>query len=49
MYEILYMLILSGGLALFLALGGVLFEIFLFIIYKLDGGRLDLISYLKKL
>lgn len=48
MYEMLFTLLIAGAASLLLALAGVLFELFLFLIYKLDGGRLGLISYLKK-
>ena len=45
----LFFLILSGAGAVAFSLAYLLFEFFLFIIYKHDGGRLDLISYFKKL
>ncbi len=41
--------LLCGALALLLALAYVAFELALYTLYKLDGGRLDLISYIKKL
>lgn len=49
MYDLIFALLIFGaaGLALYAAL--MAFEIFLFIIYKLDGGRLGLISYFKQL
>lgn len=49
MGEMLFFLILSGAGAVAFSLAYLLFEIMLFIIYKLDGGRLGLISYFKKL
>jgi hypothetical protein len=49
MGEILFFLLLSGAGALALAAAYILFEIFIFTLYKLDGGRLDLITYIKKL
>ena len=49
MYEILIFLLIAGGAALALAAAYILFEILIFTLYKLDGGRLDLITYIKKL
>lgn len=49
MVNLLFFLILSGGAALALTIAYTLFEIFLFLLYKHDGGQLDLISYIKKL
>ena len=49
MGDLLFFLLLSGGGALALAASYVLFEISIFIAYKLSGGRLDLISYINKL
>ena len=48
MYDLLFALICAGAFSLALAAAWVMFTGFLYIIYKLDGGRLDLISYLKK-
>ena len=49
MVDLLLFLVLSSAGALVLGLVYLLFEIFLFTVYKMDGGRLDLISYFKKL
>ena len=49
MYELLFALLLAGGCSLTLALAYLLFCLALWIINKLSGGRLDLISYLEKL
>ena len=49
MGDILFFLLISGGGALALAAAYALFEITIFLTYKLSGGRLDLISYINKL
>ena len=49
MYEMIFFFILSAGAAAALALAYLVFEILLFTIYKLDGGRLDIITYFKKM
>jgi hypothetical protein len=49
MGDMLFFLILAAAAALALALAFLLFDIVLYIVYKLTGGRLDLISYLEKL
>ena len=49
MGDIFFFLILAGAAALALALAFLLFDIVLYIVYKLTGGRLDFISYLEKL
>ena len=49
MGEILFFLLLSGAGALALAAAYILFEIFNFTLYKITGGRLDLISFIEKL
>ena len=49
MGDILYFLILSGGGALALAAAYLIFELSIFITYKITGGRLDLVSFIKKL
>ena len=49
MGDMLFFLILAGAAALALTLAFLLFDIVLYIVYKLTGGRLDLISYLEKL
>ena len=49
MFDFLLFLIISGGGALALAAAYIVFEFFLFLLYKHDGGRLDLITYIKKL
>ena len=49
MGDLLFFLLLSGGGALALAAAYAIFEISIFIAYKLSGGRLDLTSYINKL
>ena len=49
MYDLLFALLLAGGFSLALGLAYLLFCTVLFIVYKLTGGRLDLISYLEKM
>ena len=49
MGDLIYFLLMTGAGALALAAAYALFEIAIFIMYKRDGGRLDLISYIKKL
>jgi hypothetical protein len=49
MGDMLFFLILAGAAALALSLAFLLFDIVLYIVYKLTGGRLDLISYLEKM
>ena len=49
MGDILFFLILASAGALALGLAFLLWELLLFLIYKLTGGRLDLISYLEKM
>ena len=49
MYDFLFFLIISGAGAVALAAAYIVFEFFLFLLYKHDGGRMDLISYIKKL
>ena len=49
MGDILFFLLISGGGALALAAAYALFEITIFLAYKLSGGRLDLITYINKL
>ena len=49
MGDMLFFLLLAGAGAVAFSLAYLLFEILLFIIYKLDGGRLGLVSYFKKL
>ena len=49
MGDALFFLILSGAGAAVLALAYLIFELFLFFLYKHDGGRMDLVSYFKKL
>ena len=49
MGDMLFFLILAGAAGMALGLAFLLFDIFLYIVYKLTGGRLDLISYLEKL
>ena len=49
MGDLLFFLLLSGGGALALAAAYALFEFIIFIEYKRAGGRLNLVSYIKKL
>ena len=49
MGDMLFFLILSSAGAAALALAYLIFELFLFFLYKHDGGRLGLVSYFKKL
>ena len=49
MYDLIFALLMAGGLSLALALAYMLFCLALFFLYKMDGGRLGLISYFKKL
>ena len=49
MGDLLFFLILSGGGALALAAAYILFELSIYIAYKITGGRLDLVSLIKKL
>ena len=49
MYDSIFFLVISAGAALALALAYMIFEIFLFLLYKHDGGRLDIITYFKNL
>ena len=49
MGDILFFMLMASAGALALGLAFLLFELFLFVVYKLTGGRLDLISYLEKM
>lgn len=49
MEDFLFFLLMAGAGTLALGLAFLLWELFLFIVYKLTGGRLDLISYLEKM
>ena len=49
MYDLLFFLIITGAGVLALALAHIIFELFLFTVYKLSSGRIDLVSYLEKL
>ena len=49
MGDILFFMLMACAGALALGLAFLVFELFLFIVYKLTGGRLDLISYLEKM
>ena len=49
MYEILFFLLIAGGAALALAAAYGLFELSILLAYKISGGRLDLITYIKNL
>lgn len=48
MYDLLFFLIITGAGVFALALAHIIFELVLFTVYKLSGGRIDLISYLEK-
>ena len=49
MGDLIFFLLLSGGGALALAAAYGLFELSILIAYKITGGRLDLVSLIKKL
>ena len=49
MGDILFFMLVACAGALALGLAFLLWELLLFLIYKLTGGRLDLISYLEKM
>ena len=49
MGDILFFVLMAGAGALALGLAFLLWELLLFFIYRLTGGRLDLISYLEKM
>ena len=49
MGDLIFFLILSGGGALALAAAYGIFELFIFLAYKITGGRLDLVSFIKNL
>ena len=49
MYELLFALLLAGGASLLLALAYLVFCMFLYMLYRLDGGKMGLISYLNKM
>ena len=49
MGDLLFFLLLAGGGALALAAAYILFEISNLIAYKITGGRLDLVSFIKNL
>ncbi len=49
MYDLLFGLLISTAAAFAFALAYMAFELLLFIVYKLDGGRMGLVSYFKKL
>ena len=49
MEDFLFFLIMAGAGALALGLAFLAWELFLFIVYKLTGGRLDIVSYLEKM
>ena len=49
MADFLFFLLCAGAGALALGLAFLLWELFLFTVYKLTGGRLDLISYLERM
>ena len=49
MGDLIFFLLLSGGGALALAAAYGLFELSILIAYKISGGRLDIISFIKNL
>jgi hypothetical protein len=49
MHDLLLFLIISGGGALALAAAYLAFEILLFALYKISGGRRNIISYFRRL
>jgi hypothetical protein len=49
MGDLIFFLLLSGGGALALAAAYGLFELSILIAYKITGGRLDLVSFIKNL
>jgi hypothetical protein len=49
MHDLLLFLIISGGGALALAAAYLAFEILLFTLYKISGGRRNIISYFRRL
>ena len=49
MFDLLFALLLAGGASLLLALAYLVFCMFLYIVYRLDGGKLGLLAYLNKM
>lgn len=49
MFDLLFAPLLAGGLSLALALLYMVFCLFLYAVYKMDGGKMGLISYLNKM
>ena len=49
MLNLLFALVISGGLALALSLAYLAFCMFLYVVYRLDGGKNGFISYLNKM
>ena len=49
MYDLMFALLIAGGFSLALGLAYLVFCLLLFFLYKVSGGRLDLISYLEKM
>lgn len=49
MFDLLFVLMLAGGFSLFLGLSYLVFCVFLYFIYRLDGGKMGLVSYLNKM
>lgn len=48
MYDLLFALIIGGGFALGLAATYLVFYLFLYMIYRIDGGKMGLWKYLNK-
>ncbi len=49
MGDVFFFLLISGGGALALAAAYGLFELSIYLLYKISGGRLDLVSLIKNL
>ena len=49
MEDFLFFLLAAGAGALALGLAFLAWELFLYTVYRLTGGRLDIISYLEKM
>lgn len=49
MFELFFVLACLGLLGLVLAAGDLLITLFLFCIYKMDGGKKNIVQYFKKM
>ena len=49
MYDLLFALMLAGGFTLFLCASYLVFCMFLYVIYRLDGGKMGLFKYLNRM